>query len=100
MTEFPEIDRIIHEPARLAILTVLSSCKMADFLFLQNATGLSKGNLSVQLTNLEDAGLILIEKEIVDKKNRTTASLSDQGAKAVARYWKTMDRLRNGHRKK
>jgi len=100
MTEFPEIDRVIHEPARLAILTVLSSCLTADFLFLQNATGLSKGNLSVQLTNLEEAGLIRIEKEIVDKKTRTTASLSYQGAKDVARYWKTMDKVRNGYRRK
>ena len=98
--KFPEIDRVIHEPARLAILTILSSCWTADFLFLQNATGLSKGNLSVQLTNLEEAGLIRIEKEIVDKKTRTTASLSDQGAKAIARYWKTMDKVRNGYRRK
>ncbi len=100
MTEFPEIDRVIHEPARLGILTVLSSCLTADFLFLQNATGLSKGNLSVQLTNLEEAGLIRIEKEIVDKKTRTTASLSDQGAEDIARYWKTMDKVRNGYRRK
>lgn len=54
----PEIDRLIHEPARLTTLTVLASCAGADFLSLQNITGLSKGNLSVQLTRLEEAGLI------------------------------------------
>jgi DNA-binding transcriptional ArsR family regulator len=93
---FTEIDRLIHEPARLAILTVLSSCRAADFLFLQNATALSKGNLSVQLSKLEEAGLIRIKKEIVGKKTRTTASLSAQGSKEIAAYWRVMDKLRMG----
>lgn len=94
MSDFPEIDRLVHEPARLAILTVLSACKSADFLLLQNATGLSKGNLSVQMSKLEQAGLIRIEKEIVDKKTRTTASLSPDGTKNLADYWKRMDEMR------
>jgi DNA-binding transcriptional ArsR family regulator len=95
--KFPEIDRVIHEPARLAILTVLSGCGAADFLFLENATGLSRGNLSVQLTRLEQAGLVRIRKEIFGKKTRTTASLTTQGARDIAEYWKTMDKLREAH---
>lgn len=91
---FPEIDRLVHEPARLAILTVLAACRSADFLFLQNATGLSKGNLSVQLTKLEQSGLIGIEKEIAAKKTRTTARLLPSGARDLNAYWKRMDRLR------
>jgi DNA-binding transcriptional ArsR family regulator len=91
---FPEIDRLVHEPARLAILTVLSACRSADFLFLQTATGLSKGNLSVQLTKLEQAGLIRIEKAIEEKKTRTTASLSPEGARDLAEYWRSMEALR------
>ena len=50
------LDRLIHEPGRLAILTVLSSASDADFLFVQRATGLTKGNLSSHLTKLEDGG--------------------------------------------
>lgn len=95
-SKLPEIDRLIHEPARLAILTVLSACRAADFLFLQNATGLSKGNLSVQLSKLEQAGLIRLKKEIVGKKTRTTASLTAKGNKEIAAYWEAMDKLRNG----
>ena len=87
-------NRLVHEPARLAILTVLSSCASADFLFLQNVTGLSKGNLSVQLTNLEEAGLVLAKKEIVERKTRTSVSLTKRGASEVEEYWKTMDALR------
>ncbi|HEY3975609.1 MAG TPA: transcriptional regulator [Candidatus Sulfotelmatobacter sp.] len=87
-------NRLVHEPARLAILTILSSCSSADFVFLQNATGLSKGNLSVQLTNLEEAGLVIITKEIIDKKMRTTVSLSKLGRSEIDEYWKTMDAIR------
>jgi DNA-binding transcriptional ArsR family regulator len=90
----PSPNRLIHEPARLAILTVLSSCASADFVFLQNVTRLSKGNLSVQLTNLEQAGLVIIRKEIIDKKMRTTVSLSKRGISEIADYWKTMDAIR------
>jgi DNA-binding transcriptional ArsR family regulator len=92
--KFPAIDRVIHEPARLAILSVLGGCGAADFLFLENATGLSRGNLSVQLTKLEEAGLIRITKEIVGKKTRTTASLTAKGATDVSAYWNAMDKLR------
>jgi DNA-binding transcriptional ArsR family regulator len=87
-------NRLIHEPARLAILTVLSSCASADFSFLQNATGLTKGNLSVQLTNLEAAGLVIINKEIVERKMRTTVTLSKRGASGIESYWKAMDAIR------
>jgi DNA-binding transcriptional ArsR family regulator len=90
----PSPSRLIHEPARLAILTVLSSCASADFVFLQKITRLSKGNLSVQLTNLEHAGLVIIHKEIIDKKTRTTVSLSKRGISELADYWKTMDAIR------
>jgi len=90
----PSPNRLIHEPARLAILTVLSSCASADFVFLQKITRLTKGNLSVQLTNLEQAGLVVIRKEIVDKKMRTTVSLSKRGISELTDYWKTMDEIR------
>jgi DNA-binding transcriptional ArsR family regulator len=93
-SQFPSPNRLIHEPARLAILTVLASCAAADFLFLQRITGLSKGNLSVQLSNLEQSGLVTITKEIIDKKTRTTVRLSQQGATEVEQYWRTMDEIR------
>ncbi len=87
-------DRLVHEPARLAILTVLCSCASADFVFLQAATGLSKGNLSVQLTNLEQAGLVVTGREIVHKKTRTNVRLSKRGRAEVEEYWQTMDAIR------
>ncbi len=97
---FPEVDRIVHEPARLAILTVLSSCRSADFLFLQSVTGLSKGNLSVQISRLEEAGLVTVEKSIVNKKTLTRISLAGKGIEVMERYWKTMDQIRKQSRSK
>lgn len=88
-----EIDRTVHEPARLAILTILSACARADFTFLQRATGLSKGNLSVQLTRLEDEGLVSIEKVIQQKKSLTTAEISEHGRQELSRYWATMQEI-------
>jgi DNA-binding transcriptional ArsR family regulator len=70
------LDRLIHEPGRLAILTVLSSVKSADFVFLQRTTGLTKGNLSSHLTKLEEAGLVQIEKRFVLKKPNTNVELT------------------------
>jgi DNA-binding transcriptional ArsR family regulator len=90
---FPEVDRVIHEPARLAILTVLSACECADFTFLQSATGLSKGNLSVQLTRLDEAGLIFIDKTLYRKTTRTTVGLTSFGKQQLNEYWHTMKRI-------
>jgi DNA-binding transcriptional ArsR family regulator len=89
-----EIDRMVHEPARLGILTVLASCECANFLFLERATGLTRGNLSVQLTRLEEAGLIDIRKTIERKRTLTTASLRDRGRRALAAYWTKMEAIR------
>jgi DNA-binding transcriptional ArsR family regulator len=89
----PEIDRVVHEPARLAILTVLSTCEEADFLFLERATKLSRGNLSVQLTRLEDANVIEIEKRIEHKRTLTTAKLTDRGRRTLNAYWESMNAL-------
>ena len=56
------VDRLIHEPSRSSILAILASVESADFLYLQRETGLTKGNLSVHLTKLEEAGYVSIQK--------------------------------------
>jgi DNA-binding MarR family transcriptional regulator len=88
------LDRLIHEPARLAILTILSSVGAADFVFLQRTTGLTQGNLSSHLTKLEDAGLVRIEKSFVGKRPNTSASLTPLGKERTAAHWKQLDRLK------
>jgi DNA-binding MarR family transcriptional regulator len=89
------LDRLIHEPGRLAILTVLSSVADADFVFLQRATGLTKGNLSSHLTKLEDAGLVAIEKRFVRKKPNTNVALTAEGRRRIAQHWEQLERLKH-----
>jgi len=88
------IDRLIHEPSRLAILTVLSSVKEADFVFLQRAVKLTNGNLSSHLSKLEAAGLVTMEKRFVGKKPNTGVALTKLGRDRIAQHWKQLDELR------
>jgi DNA-binding MarR family transcriptional regulator len=85
-----EVDRLVHEPARLMILMVLYSVESADFTFLVNATELTDGNVSSHLSKLEEAGYVKIEKGYAGKKPRTTLSLTDEGRQAVEDYSRTM----------
>jgi DNA-binding transcriptional ArsR family regulator len=92
--QLANLDRRVHDPARLSILTALSACERADFLFLLRITGLTKGNLSSHLSKLEEAGLVEIEKRFVDKKTQTLVRLSDSGCETIEGYWKEMEELR------
>ena len=94
--EIAGLDKLIHEPARLAILTALSSCRKADFLYLQRLTGLTKGNLSSHLAKLEEAGLVVITKQFEGKKPVTYLQLTSVGRSAVEQHWKKLETLRNG----
>lgn len=81
-----ELDRLIHEPARLLITTILSTVASADFLFLQRETGLTKGNLSAHLSKLENAGYVSIEKTFKGKLPLTVCKLTPAGQKALKTY--------------
>jgi DNA-binding MarR family transcriptional regulator len=89
------LDRLIHEPGRLAILTVLSSVNAADFVFLQRTTRLTKGNLSSHLTKLEEAGLVEIEKKFIRKKPNTNVALTPVGKERIANHWDQLERLKS-----
>ena len=91
-----EIDRVIHEPARLMILALLYVVESADFLFLRRQTGLTWGNLSSHLSKLEAAGYVDIEKEFVDKKPHTMLRLTDEGRAAFREYVQSMKQVLDG----
>jgi DNA-binding transcriptional ArsR family regulator len=80
------VDRVVHEPARLAILAVLASAEWAEFGFLETICRLSKGNLSSHLSKLEIAGLVRIDKRFEGKKPVTRAAISAAGRAALERY--------------
>jgi DNA-binding transcriptional ArsR family regulator len=80
------VDRLIHEPSRSIILAVLSAVDSADFLYLQRETDLTKGNLSVHLSKLEEAGLIQIEKTYRGKVPLTLCRIREKGQEAFEKY--------------
>ncbi len=92
--ELAGLDRLVHEPACLAILTALSACESAEFLFLQRITGLTKGNLWSHLSKLEEAGLIWVRKESAGRRPRTMVGLEQQGRQAVEWHWERLEELR------
>lgn len=85
-----DIDRIIHEPARLMIVALLNAVKEADFQYLHQATGLTKGNLSVHLSKLEDARYIEIEKSFRGKYPLTICRLTKEGREVLDTYRKVI----------
>lgn len=84
------VDRLIHEPARLMIVAVLASVEEADFQYLHLTTGLTKGNLSVHLSRLQEAGYIATEKTFRGKYPLTLCRLTDVGAQKLAEYRKLL----------
>jgi DNA-binding transcriptional ArsR family regulator len=89
------IDKLIHEPARLNIMTHLYVVESADFLFMMRQTGLTFGNLSAHMSKLEEAGYIEVIKEFVGKKPHTMLKLTDNGRRAFDDYRKKMKQFFN-----
>jgi len=81
-----DIDRLIHEPARLIIVAILYAVESADFLYLKREAGLTKGNLSSHLSKLEAAGYVAIEKTYQGKIPLTICRLTEKGRQAFETY--------------
>ena len=88
--QLPPIDDLLHEPARLRLLAFLAVVKRADFTYLLKLTGMSKGNLSVQMNRLGDANLVNIEKSFAGKRPRTVYELTREGRDALRTYKKNL----------
>ncbi len=88
-----EIDKLIHEPARLLIMSHLYVVESADFLFLMRQTDLTFGNLSSHLNKLEKANYVNIKKEFVGKKPHTMLKLTKKGRDAFLDYKRRMKQV-------
>jgi DNA-binding MarR family transcriptional regulator len=90
-----DINRIIHEPARLLIVSLLYVVEESDFVFLRTQTNLTDGNLSSHLSKLENEGYVNAEKLHKGKKTQTRLSLTEAGRKAFENYRKKMSEVLN-----
>ena len=89
-----KFDKIIHEPARLRIMMILSGVESADFNFLLSTLGLTKGNLSRHIEKLELAGYVKVNKTFKGKIPNTSYQLTKKGTNALTQYWKNLDVIR------
>ena len=85
-----EIDRIIHEPARLMIVALLAAVEEADFQYLRLATSLTQGNLSTHLSKLAEAEYVDLEKTFRGKYPLTICRLTARGKEVLDKYRKVM----------
>jgi DNA-binding MarR family transcriptional regulator len=88
-----DLDRVIHEPARLLIVALLNGVKEADFLCLQRESALTKGNLSSHIAKLEEAGYVEVEKTFRGKIPLTLLRLTASGRAAFQDYKSRMTGL-------
>jgi DNA-binding MarR family transcriptional regulator len=89
-----EIDKIIHEPARLRIMMILAGLEQADFNFLVTTLSLTRGNLSSHMEKLESAGYLRVKRSFKGKLRNTSYQLTQKGSKALAQYWENLDAVR------
>ncbi|MHC4846736.1 MAG: transcriptional regulator [Planctomycetota bacterium] len=85
-----DLDKLVHEPARLTILALLSVVARADATFLLRQTGLTWGNLSAHLSKLEAAKYVDVAKTFVDKRPKTLLRITPTGRKAFRAYRRRM----------
>ncbi len=89
---FKELDPLLHSQLRLSIMSLLISVKSATFNFLLEKTGATRGNISVQIKKLEEAGYLEIDKSFQDNYPLTTCRITPLGIDAFKRY---VDALRD-----
>lgn len=86
LSTLPDLDRLVHEPARLAVMALLYVVESADFTFVINQTGLTWGNLSAHLSKLEEAGYLEAQKSFKGKRPNTTLMLTALGRDSFRKY--------------
>jgi DNA-binding transcriptional ArsR family regulator len=88
-----DLDRLIHERTRLAIVSALAANSLLTFTDLKSLLQVSDGNLSAHARKLEDAGYLACNKSFDGRVPRTEFSLTDSGREALSRYIKHMESL-------
>ena len=87
------LDEVIHQKARLGVMSTLVASGEADFRTLKDMIGLTDGNLSIHLTKLEEAGYIDVRKEFVRRKPHTTYTPTERGRAAFQGYLAALEHI-------
>ena len=84
--KFPVINPLLHSDLRLKVMVALDSLESADFMYLCQITDCTRGNLSVQITILKEAGYLEVSKSGIGRLSRTVCRITDKGRKALHAY--------------
>lgn len=90
MTQFKDLDPVLHSQLRLAVVSLLMSVEMAEFTYLRTQTGSTAGNLSIQITKLKEAGYIEVEKKFSKNYPQTLCRITPLGRQRFADYVKAL----------
>lgn len=90
--EFGTLDRLVHDPTRLMLISILFVIESADFTFLKSQTKLTAGNISSHMTKLEDAGYVEVSKSFIGKRPQTMFRLTETGRLAFNEYRSSLTR--------
>jgi DNA-binding MarR family transcriptional regulator len=88
-----EVNRLIHAPIRLGIMTILNSVNKVNFIYLRKKLNVTDGNLSSHMEKLEKVGYVSVEKSFIDKKPNTVYSITEEGKKAFRSYLKHLEKI-------
>ena len=83
---YNDLDPILHSQLRLSIVSILITVGEANFSFIKDTTKAAAGNVSIQISKLQEVGYISVEKTFRNNYPKTTISLTDKGRKAFEEY--------------
>ena len=90
LENFQKLDRIIHEKARMGIMSLLAASPQLSFTEIRDTLEMTDGNLSVQIRTLQQAGYVAVTKSVEDRRPRTTCALTSRGRRAFRDYIDTL----------
>ena len=95
---FLQLDRVIHEKGRLAIMSMLAAAPELTFTELRDALEMTDGNLTTHIKALQQEGYISVAKSYQNNRPLTTCSLTTPGRKAFADYINLLEKIVRQHR--
>jgi predicted transcriptional regulator len=95
MTQFKDLDPLLHSQLRLAIMSLLMSVEEAEFSYLQEKTQATSGNLSIQITKLKDGGYISVVKKFRKNYPLTLCKITPFGKQRFIEYVKALKEYLN-----
>ncbi|HDO27651.1 MAG TPA: transcriptional regulator [Bacteroidetes bacterium] len=96
---FKDLDPLLHSQLRLSVISILITVESAEFTFLLEQTKATRGNLSVQLNKLKEAGYISIEKSFRNNYPLTTCKITPKGIIAFEKYVEALSEYINKKKK-